>query len=126
MKKSILDPHTNALLQRARMGYSQRMLQLFLLRERSINVSQPTLSRWFAKHPAVEVDLPPDAGFQRYREHLELEQSLREHTRLLARWRGHIERKRSQGESLGSIQSDLLSRGVKTSKRSIRRELGAE
>lgn len=123
MLKSILDPHASDLLPRARRGYTQRMLLLYLLREKKILVSQPTLSRWLSSHN-FKIDLPPDADFLAYQEQAALGLTPRRYPRALSRWRGHIEHLRNRGKSLGEILTDLKSRGVSTSIRSIRRELG--
>lgn len=124
MPKSLLDPHSCELLLRARQGYSQRMLLLYLKNEKRLKISQPSLSRWLAAH-SVTADTAHDLDdeFRRYQSLAQLGLTRRAYRRQLARWRGHIEHLRNGGHSLGEILTDLKSRGVSTSIRSIRREL---
>lgn len=124
MAKSVLDPHAPDLLLRARQGYSQRMLQLYLQHEKRLKISQPSLSRWLAAH-SVTADPQPqlDDDFLRYQSLAQLGLTRRAYRRELARWRGHIEHLRNRGCSLGQILTDLKSRGISTSIRSISREL---
>lgn len=122
MLKSALDPYTKDLLLRARQGYTQRMLLLYLQHEKQVRISQPTLSRWLSTRQAT-VDRLPDDAFLDYQEQAKLGLPQRRYRRALSRWRGHIEHLRRQGHSLGEILADLRSRGVSTSIRSIRREL---
>lgn len=123
MPKSVLDPHAEELLLRAKQGYTQRMLQLYLQHEKRLRISQPSLSRWLATH-ALKADPPhPDDDFRRYQSLAALLIQRRAYRRELARWTGHIEHLRNRGHSLGEILTDLKSRGVSTSIRSIRREL---
>lgn len=124
MTKSVLDPHAADLLMRARQGYTQRMLQLYLHQEKRLKISQPSLSRWLATQ-ALETGPAPDLDddFRRYQSLASLRLNRRAYRRELARWRGHIEHLRSRGCSLGQILTDLRNRGVSTSIRSIRREL---
>lgn len=124
MTKSVLDAHAEELLLRARQGYTQRMLQLYLQHEKRLSISQPSLSRWLATHALKADPLPhPDDDFRRYQSLASLCLNRRAYRRELARWRGHIEHLRRQGCSLGQILTDLRKRGVSTSIRSIRREL---
>lgn len=125
MHKSVLDPHAPDLLLRARQGYSQRMLQLYLQHEKRLRISQPSLSRWLAAH-SVTADTTHhdlDDEFRRYQSLAQLGLTRRAYRRELARWRGHIEHLRNRGCSLGQILTDLRNRGVSTSIRSISREL---
>ena len=124
MTKSVLDAHAEELLLRARQGYTQRMLQLYLLHEKRLKISQPTISRWLATHTLTASPSPHlDDDFRRYQSLASLCLNRRAYRRELARWRGHIEHLRKRGYSLGEILIDLKSRGVSTSIRSIRREL---
>lgn len=124
MPKSILDPHAPDLLLRARQGYSQRMLQLYLQNEKRLRISQPSLSRWLAAHTVTaDTSHDLDDDFRRYQSLASLRLNRRAYRRELASWRGHIEHLRRQGCSLGQILTDLRKRGVSTSIRSIRREL---
>lgn len=124
MPKSILDPHAPDLLLRARQGYSQRMLQLYLQNEKRLRISQPSLSRWLGAHTvAAETSHDLDDEFHHYQSLAQLGLTRRTYRRQLARWQGHIEHLRNGGHSLGDILTDLKSRGVITSIRSIRREL---
>lgn len=125
MLKSVLDPYSAELLLRARQGYTQRMLRLYLLEEKRLRVSQPSISRWLGSHK-ITLNLTPDEEFRRYEQLASLGLTQRKYRRGLARWSGHIEHMRSRGHSLGEIQTDLKRRGVFTSIRSIRRELGAD
>lgn len=124
MPKSVLDPHESDLLLRARKGYSQRMLQLYLQHEKRLRISQPSLSRWLAAH-TVTADTAHDLDdeFRHYQSLAQLGLNRRAYRRELARWRGHIEHLRNRGCSLGQILTDLRKRGVSTSIRSISREL---
>lgn len=124
MHKSVLDPHAPDLLLRARQGYSQRMLQLYLQHEKRLKISQPSLSRWLAAHPiTADTTHDLDDEYRRYQSLAQLGLTRRAYRRQLARWRGHIEHLRNGGHSLGEILTDLKSRGVSTSIRSISREL---
>ncbi len=125
MLKSVLDPYSAELLLRAHRGYTQRMLRLYLLQEKRLRISQPSISRWLALHERT-VGLTPDEEFRHYELLASLSLTQRQYRRSLARWRGHIEHLRSRGHSLSEIQTDLKQRGVLTSIRSIRRELGAD
>lgn len=124
MPKSVLDPHAEELLLRAKQGYTQRMLQLYLQHEKRLRISQPTLSRWLATHELSANSTPHlDDDFRRYQSLASLCLNRRTYRRELASWRGHIEHLRRQGCSLSQILTDLRKRGVSTSIRSIRREL---
>lgn len=124
MPKSVLDPHELDLLLRARQGYTQRMLQLYLQHEKRLRISQPSLSRWLAAH-TVTADPQPqlDDDFRRFQSLAQLGLTRRTYRSQLARWRGHIKHLRNGGHSLGQILTDLRNRGVSTSIRSIRRVL---
>lgn len=122
--KSALDPHASDLLLRARQGYTQRMLCLYLQHEKRLQITQPTLSRWLAFHD-ITLDLNPDDAFRHYQEEAAHGLTQRRYRRTLAQWRGHIEHLRNRGCSLSEIQADLKTRGITSSIRSIRRELGA-
>jgi hypothetical protein len=124
MPKSVLDSHAELLLLRARQGYTQRMLQLYLQHEKRLKISQPSLSRWLAAHER-KADAKPrlDDDFLRYQSLASMCLNRRSYRRKLARWRGHIEHLRNGGCSLGQILIDLRTRGVSTSIRSISREL---
>lgn len=124
MPKSVLEPHAEGLLLRARQGYTQRMLLLWLQHEKRLKVSQPSLSRWLATH-TLKADHTPDLDddFRRYQSLASLCLNRRTYRRELASWRGHIEHLRNRGCSLGQILTDLRNRGISTSIRSISREL---
>lgn len=124
MSKSLLDAHAHALLTRARQGYTQRMLCLYLKNECSLIISQPSISRWLAGRD-FKKDLSADEDFIRYERLAGIEQAPRRYRRALSKWRGHIEHLRNSGNSLSQIQSDLKQRGLRVSIRTIRRELGA-
>lgn len=124
MTKSLLDPHAADLLLRARQGYTQRMLLLYLQHEKSIRLSQPSLSRWLSGH-RPRTDLPPDDEYQLWKAKAALPIPICRYCRALAKWDGHIKHLRNQGASLGNIQDSLRQRGVTTSIRSIRRALEA-
>ncbi|MCY1302514.1 hypothetical protein D9M70_521740 [compost metagenome] len=126
MTNSILDPHASDILRRVQQGYTQHMLMLYLKDQQSLAISQPSLSRWLRGHdtrhqPAVE----PDAEFDHYQALERLRKPARAYRRKLAEWRGLIHHLRERNASLGEILDDLKRRGVHTSIRSIRRELGA-
>lgn len=123
MNKSVLDPHAAELLLRARQGYTQRMLCLYL-QEQSLQVDRSSLSRWLAAH-SFTVDLPADEELHRYQQLAALGLTPRRYRRTLSRWRGHIEHLRKRGNSLSEIQAELKKHGVSASIRTIRRELGA-
>lgn len=109
---------------RARMGYTQRMLQLYLQHEKQLRISQPSLSRWLATHELTANPTPHlDDDFRRYQSLASLCLNRRTYRRELASWRGHIEHLRNRGCSLGQILTDLRNRGISTSIRSISREL---
>lgn len=121
---SIIDPHAADLLFRVRQGYTQRMLLLYLRHEKSVRLSQPTLSRWLSQHSARQ--LPPhpkNAEFERYQALARQGKPARTYRRNLAKWRGHILHMRQLNASITQILDDLKQRGVHTSVRSIRREL---
>lgn len=123
MNKSVLDPHATELLLRARQGYTQRMLCLYLQHEKLLRISQPSLSRWLAAQ-SFKVDRPADEELHRYQQLAALVLTPRRYRRTLSKWRGHIEHLRKRGNSLSEIQADLKKHGVSASIRTIRRELG--
>lgn len=124
MSKSLLDSYAHALITRARQGYTQRMLCLYLEHECALLISQPSISRWLAGQD-FKKDLSPDDAFVCYKRLASIEQTPRRYRRALSKWRGHIEHLRNKGNSLSQIQADLKQRGVRVSIRTIRRELGA-
>ncbi|MGA4447129.1 hypothetical protein ACPA0O_07625 [Ectopseudomonas chengduensis] len=124
MTKSVLDPHAEELLLRARQGYTQLMLRLYLQHEKSLQITQASLSRWLAAQ-SFTVDLPANEELHRYQQLAALGLTPRRYRRTLSRWRGHIEHLRKHGNSLSEIQADLKKHGVSASIRTIRRELGA-
>nr|WP_031306797.1 hypothetical protein [Pseudomonas chengduensis] len=124
MTKSALDPHAEELLLRARQGYTQLMLRLYLQHEKSLQITQASLSRWLAAQ-SFTVDLPANEELHRYQQLAALGLTPRRYRRTLSRWRGHIEHLRKHGNSLSEIQADLKKHGVSASIRTIRRELGA-
>lgn len=124
MNKSLLDPYSAELLLRARQGYTQRMLQLYLQRSKSLRVSQPAISRWLSKNDVYLLpNLAPDEAFVHYQSLAQLCLVSHRYRRVLARWSGHISYMRSRGASLPEIQEDLRRRGVVVSTKSIHREL---
>lgn len=126
MAYSILDPHSAELRLRAQMGYTQRMLLLYLQHRHAILITQPTLSRWLSQHGIRQLPaLPPDDELEFFQNLARLGKSARTYRRNLTQWRGHIQHLRQRNASLGEILRDLGRRGILTSIRSIRRELNA-
>lgn len=124
MATYLLSPHAEALLLRARQGYTQRMLQLYLLHETGVSVSQPTLSRWLRSSSArTFTPLPQDREYMHYLSLSRMSHPPRRYRRSLYRWRGLIQHLRQHGHSLQGILIALEAQGVRSSIRSIRREL---
>lgn len=123
MKASLLDPHAADLRSRARQGYTQRMLQLYL-RSKSLRVSQSTISRWLCKHGVNRLPpLPQNEEFAVYQYQTQICLQAYRYRRALSRWSDHIWHMRSRGASLPEIQEYLRRHGVVTSTKSIYREL---
>jgi hypothetical protein len=126
MTISTLDSHAAEILRRVMQGYTQRMLLLYLQEQKAFSISQPCLSRWLSHHDTRQLpSVAPDAEFKHYKALQQLSKPTRTYCRRLAAWRGHIRHLRERNASLGEILEDLQRRGVLTSIRSIRRELGA-
>lgn len=126
MATSILDPHAADILRCVMQGYTQRMLLLYLQEQKSVSISQPSLSRWLRRHDTRHLPaVAPDAECKRYQALERLRKPARAYRKKLAAWRGHIQHLRERNASLGEILVDLQRRGVRTSIRSIRRELEA-
>ncbi|MDH4555598.1 hypothetical protein E8F11_10480 [Pseudomonas sp. BN417] len=124
MANSILDPHAPEILRRVRQGYTQHMLMLYLQDQKTLSISQPSLSRWLKGHDTRRLlDVEPDAEFDHYQALDRLRKPARAYRRKLAEWRGLIHHLRERNASLGEILDDLKRRGVHTSIRTIRREL---